>query len=249
MRRAKVGVLLALLACAGIAPPPEQAGFRSALRQTLREPGTWIPAAGAVVFASTGWDGQLSRWAVTQTPVFGSRQDALSASDDLRTATHYAMLGSALLVSDPDHPWRRRLLAAAVEQGGLGATTLLTTATKSATHRPRPDGSDDESLPSAHASQAFSAATGAAWNLRHSSLPVGARRAGIALVETLAAGTGWARVEGGVHYPSDVLAGAALGHFVSSVLEHALLERTALGEHVAFELDPIGRSLVVRATF
>jgi membrane-associated phospholipid phosphatase len=45
----------------------------------------------------------------------------------------------------------------------------------------------------------------------------------------LAAGTAWARVEGGVHFPSDVLAGAALGNFMGRLFQHAFLgEREGL---------------------
>ena len=33
----------------------------------------------------------------------------------------------------------------------------------------------------------------------------------------------WARVEGDRHYPSDVLAGAALGHFLSAFIHDAFL--------------------------
>lgn len=34
----------------------------------------------------------------------------------------------------------------------------------------------------------------------------------------LATGVAWARVEGRAHYPTDVLAGAAFGHFLSSLV-------------------------------
>ncbi len=39
----------------------------------------------------------------------------------------------------------------------------------------------------------------------------------------LAWGTAWARVEGGRHYPSDVLFGAALGNFVAIFVRNAFL--------------------------
>jgi membrane-associated phospholipid phosphatase len=39
----------------------------------------------------------------------------------------------------------------------------------------------------------------------------------------IAAGTSWARVEGGKHYPSDVLFGAALGNFVAIFVHDAFL--------------------------
>jgi membrane-associated phospholipid phosphatase len=48
----------------------------------------------------------------------------------------------------------------------------------------------------------------------------------------LATGTAWARVEGGVHFPSEVLAGAVLGNFMGCLIHHAFLgewERLRLG--------------------
>jgi membrane-associated phospholipid phosphatase len=39
----------------------------------------------------------------------------------------------------------------------------------------------------------------------------------------LASGSAWARVEGGKHFPSDGLAGAALGHFLSTFIHDAFI--------------------------
>ena len=39
----------------------------------------------------------------------------------------------------------------------------------------------------------------------------------------LAGGVAWARVEGRKHYPSDILFGAALGHFVTAFIHDAFL--------------------------
>ena len=39
----------------------------------------------------------------------------------------------------------------------------------------------------------------------------------------IAAGTAWARIEAGEHYPSDVLVGYALGHFFSAFIQDAFL--------------------------
>jgi membrane-associated phospholipid phosphatase len=39
----------------------------------------------------------------------------------------------------------------------------------------------------------------------------------------LASGVAWARVEARVHYPSDVLFGAALGHFLAAFIHDAFL--------------------------
>jgi hypothetical protein len=39
----------------------------------------------------------------------------------------------------------------------------------------------------------------------------------------LTAGTAWARVEAKRHYPADILAGMAIGHFISSFVNDAFL--------------------------
>src|SRR5947208_1387868 len=66
----------------------------------------------------------------------------------------------------------------------------------------RPDGSNDQSFPSGHASAAFQAASFV--QRRYDDLPAWPGY-------VLATYTGWTRVEAKKHYASDVLAGAALG--------------------------------------
>ena len=51
--------------------------------------------------------------------------------------------------------------------------------------------------------------------------------------KTLAAGTAWARVEAGKHYPTDVLAGAAIGHFLTAVIHDSFM---GLGEAVQLDV-------------
>jgi membrane-associated phospholipid phosphatase len=80
-----------------------------------------------------------------------------------------------------------------------------TDALKLALRRERPDGSDNQSLPSGHASNAFALATVAShyygWKI---GVPAYA----------LAAGIGLSRIESNRHYLSDVIAGATLGILV-----------------------------------
>lgn len=94
------------------------------------------------------------------------------------------------------------------------ASTLLTTATKHLVNRKRPFAvydfivkrEDTEvwlSFPSGHTSAAFCSATSLA--LRYHKWYV------IAPAGIYAASVGWARLYQGVHYPSDVLAGALVG--------------------------------------
>lgn len=83
----------------------------------------------------------------------------------------------------------------------IGYTTLL----KTVVVRERPDGSNDSSFPSGHASNAFTLATVAE---RH----YGWRAGGPAYA--IAAAVGVSRIMRDKHYLSDVIAGAALGYIV-----------------------------------
>jgi membrane-associated phospholipid phosphatase len=64
----------------------------------------------------------------------------------------------------------------------------------------------------------------------------------------LTAGTAWARVEAQKHYPSDVLAGAALGHFLGSFLNDIFI---GPGKHFEINagVDPSAKAVDVGFTF
>jgi membrane-associated phospholipid phosphatase len=94
------------------------------------------------------------------------------------------------------------------------ASTIITRATKAIVNRPRPftkypfivkrdDESGGLSFPSGHTSAAFCTAT--SLSIRYRKWYV------IAPAYIFAASVGWARMYQGVHYPSDVLAGALVG--------------------------------------
>jgi hypothetical protein len=70
--------------------------WREAAVEALTNPLTWAPAAGAAVTGFTGLDDSISDCAAEETPLFGSLQSALGASDDLCTATNVGMLVSAV---------------------------------------------------------------------------------------------------------------------------------------------------------
>jgi membrane-associated phospholipid phosphatase len=78
-------------------------------------------------------------------------------------------------------------------------------------------------LPSGEASAAFSSVALSNRNLDSIELPqevkIPLKVANILLGSSVA----WARVEAQAHYPSDILAGAALGNFLSSTVHDAFL--------------------------
>ena len=191
----------------------------------LIDPQTLIPAAGALVFTVNGYDRKVSNWATKHHPIFGSEQNARTASDILSIPLPIEAVVTALATASGDDPknWANsKLKGIAVE----GATLLMTEGTtaliKDVTNRTRPDGGSG-SLPSGHSSFAFSVATLTNRNLE--SLPLSGEvrlpfQVGNVLLATSVA---WARVEGRNHFPSDVLVGAALGNFLSAFIHDAFL--------------------------
>ena len=95
--------------------------------------------------------------------------------------------------------------------------SLITLGLKSAVNRPRPEGATtrmNSSVPSGHSTAAFALATVFAHEYPKLSIPCYALASGVAL----------SRIYLGRHYPSDVLAGAAIG-FAAARLALHLRER------------------------
>jgi membrane-associated phospholipid phosphatase len=186
---------------------------------------TLIPAAGAIGFAVNGYDKKVSNWATQHHPIFGSEQNARNASDILLCALDVDAVGTALATPSGDDPknWAySKAKGVGVEGAAELVTAGMTSLIKDATGRTRPDGGG-KSFPSGHASGAFSSATLANRNLDSIPLSEEVRlplQVGNILLATSAA---WARVEGRNHYPSDVLVGAALGHFLGAFIHDAFL--------------------------
>lgn len=196
-------------------------------RAAAADPRVWLPLLGAAALQVDDWDARASDWAREHTPVFGSTGNARRRSDDLRDAADYAWYAAALAARSGDAPgaWLankgRGLLVDAAAVTLSGATTA---ALKSGTDRLRPDGSDRRSFPSGHASGAAVRAALASRHLEHAPLAPAARPALDLGLDAVAAGTAWARVEAGVHYPADALFGMALGRFVGLWLNDAFLD-------------------------
>lgn len=187
---------------------------------------TLIPAIGALVFTIDHYDQKASKWALTHHPVFGSENAASQASDILLYVLDAETFVTALATpsgKDPRDWASAKAKGIGAEVGAelltAGATTLL----KDATNRTRPNGVGNSSFPSSHASNAASSSTLANRNLGSITMPEELRMPLQIGNIVLATGVGWARVEAGKHFPSDVLAGAALGHFLSAFIHDAFM--------------------------
>jgi hypothetical protein len=186
----------------------------------------WIPAIGAAVFSVGKLDHRVSNWASEKTPIFGSMDRAGKASDRMDGAAGAGWFLTALAApsgSDPGGWAVSKAKGFAVEYAALGANGGATRMIKDWAGRERPDGSDRNSFPSGHSSHTFASAMLGRRNVE--SLPISP--AGKWVLDTaftsLAVGTAWARVEAKKHFPSDVLAGAALGSFLSAFIHDAFM--------------------------
>jgi hypothetical protein len=212
---------------------------------------TLVPLAGALVFAVDDFDERASDWVVKHTPVFGSGRDARDASDDLKTALEVEAVITALTTPSGDVPEQwivSKLKGAGVELVAVGATSGVTSWLKNATDCTRPDKSSDRSFPSGHTSSAFSYATLANRNIDSIHIPPKLKPVLKVGNTFLAAGVAWARVEGQRHYPSDVLAGAALGHFLTALIHDAFMNLPEDGT-VAFAAVPVKEGAGVELSF
>ena len=225
-------------ASATLAPGWQHVG--ESARDAMKSPWVWGPLAGAAVMQVDSWDEDVSEWARDETPVFGSTNSAQDWSDGLRNA---AVAGYAVSVlatpSGPiDGDWlAAKARGAAVGLGAFAVTAGITEGLKAATSRERPNGIDEKSLPSGHAANAAVFNTLTAHNLQ--SIEMGSRlRTSLEVgAGAVTAGTAWARVESGDHYPSDVLVGIALGNFMGAVFTKAFLG-VEPGSRLAFSAEP-----------
>ncbi len=190
-------------------------------QKTLQQPATWLPALGSLIFTLPDLDQQTSDWASSSNPIFGSQANARRYSNDLRSLLLAEVTITTLLTPSGDSlsQWlanKSRGISAQLLAGGAAGSS--SEHFKDLFQRTRPDGSDNRSYPSGHATTAASYATLANDNLNALPLSNSQRQALNYLNWSLATGVAWARVEGQAHYPSDVLAGMALGHFVTGTL-------------------------------
>lgn len=233
--------LVALTGCSGLMPRLQDAALSAA-----KDPWTWAPLAGAGVIALSDSDERISDWASEETPVYGSNADALEASSDFRQAANTGgWLALAAARPRGEGYWlKEKGVDAAAGYAGIKSARTVTGYLKGATDRERPNGDPTrDSFPSAHATEAFAAASLARYYA--DGLPLSDPfRAGVKWSAAgLAAATAWARVEGGVHYPTDVLVGAAIANFSTRFFLHLSEPRDGTRWQVRPMSD--GESLVI----
>lgn len=184
------------------------------VRDALADPDTWVPAAAAIAIGVSDTDRDISDWARRETPIFGSTESASKSSDELKTASHWLMLVTAGVSAEPGD----RIANIAGRELLLHPVEISIPWLKEAANRERPNGRNQQAFPSGHAGQAYAHSTLTRIDLERSRLSPGWKRTVSVTSRVLAAGTSWARVEAGEHYPTDVLASAAMSNLVTTIL-------------------------------
>jgi len=205
--------------------PVELKNIPRAALNALIDPQTFVPAAGALVFGLSKWDKKVSHWATDHNPIFGSTTNAENDKLYLEIPLYAEVFVTALATpsGDDSKDWvyskvKGMAVEGAAELLTAGATSLL----KDTTGRTRPNGGSN-SFPSGEASAAFSSVALSNRNLDSIELPQEVKIPLKVVNILLGTSVAWARVEAQAHYPSDVLAGAALGNFLSATVHDSFL--------------------------
>lgn len=195
----------------------------------MNEPGmvSQAPGSQGSSWLSRSWDeaqrldlAVYAAIAVTPTP---SLDRALRRLSKAANYSRLSMASAAILAMTRGRVGRDAAMTGLASVAVTSATLNL--GVKTIVHRRRPDRVAQEvplarqvrmpsstSFPSGHAAAAFAFATGAGHVLPSAGVPLRA----------LAALVAYSRVHTGVHYPSDVLAGALLGGAIAQFTSHAL---------------------------
>jgi membrane-associated phospholipid phosphatase len=198
---------------------------RSAYNSAV-SPFTWVPVAGAAIVQIDKWDQKISTWASDKTPVFGSQANADNWSDYLLYTSTTIYVTTAMLAPSGDlsGEWLTDKMKVFIVGGAaIGLAEGTVGILQPALNRGRPDGSP-QSFPSGHATAAASLSTLTAKNIGTMKLAKSAEIASDSALVLVTAGTAWARVEAKKHFPGDILAGMAIGHFISAFVNDAFLD-------------------------
>jgi membrane-associated phospholipid phosphatase len=205
-----LALALALAAGTAAAAPADSTGARAALLPGRRDAAFALLAPGAIAGAAARDSRWLAQAAASRSPF------ARDLAANARQLGEPVPMGAALLAADGlARLAHREGVAAASERMAFAcvAAGAVAFAVKAAAGRQRPDEtsspsrfkafSGHDALPSGHSTVAFALAA---------SLDAEARSPWLrAVVYPAAAVTAWSRVHGRHHWPSDVVAGAALG--------------------------------------
>lgn len=200
--------------------------IKRSAKQSFLDTETWVPLAVAGVFGFTNLDRKVSDYAFQDAPIYGDPGNALEKSDDYFDASRYALFISSFSTAGADtvsDSVRFKSRALAAQSIAIGLNNLSTATLKVAAKRVSPLEHDSESLTSRHASGAFLNSRLTRINMRYITTSRPWQTTTDITMFGVASLTAWGRVEGGLHYPSDVMIGAAMGNFFAHFVNLAFV--------------------------
>ncbi len=210
---------------------PTGSQFSEAARTAAKDPTVWVPVLTAGVMLAADVDKKWSEDLAEDQPLFGD--DAEKISSNLRDVASGAYVLTALIAPSPTLQDKFKGISVGVATAALDGAVSYSL--KEAVGRERPDGSNDRSMPSGHASKAASRTHMARRNLAYIDMPDWSRQTLNVSLHAVAIGTGLARVEARKHYLADVLVGYALGNFLAGFMYEAFLDSDVDGPQISFQ--------------
>lgn len=217
----------------------------------LLEPTTLVPSIGAALFAVGDFDEEASDWARDEHPIMGRRERAQDHSYNYMYAVGIGTLvicGLSSCNHDTSCGQSRLYNLAAASLSGL-STNLAVESLKRTVDREKPNHADSHtSFPSGHSATSFSMARSSSRCIEKSSVN-GYIKSAVKIVSNAAASiSAWSRVEAERHYPSDILAGAAIGNFLTDFVFN-LFEIQAMPENMTLKLNTSPRQAFAEVKF
>jgi hypothetical protein len=197
--------------------------------KNVKSPHVWAPAAGAIIVRSTGWDRSIGEFFQNKNVFYDKKKEANTYSDTLNTILEVEMWTSGIFTNswEEDGDWGKFAFHKAKGASVMYLTKSLSNSStkqlKYATKRERPDGSDKMSFPSGHATATGTYRMIISRNLKSTDIDPKVKRYINGANGIVSAASVWSRIEGGSHFPSDALAGYAIGSFVSGFVYDILM--------------------------
>ncbi|XOV84747.1 MAG: phosphatase PAP2 family protein [bacterium] len=220
---------------------PTGGEFSSAARTAAADPAVWVPVLTAGLMLATDVDKKWSEDLAEDQPLFGDEAQKLSST--LRDISSGAYVLTAMLAPSPT--WQDKFQGVSVGLATAALDGAVSYGLKEALGRERPDGSNDLSMPSGHASKAASRTHMARRNLTYIDMPDWSRQTLNVSLHAVAIGTGLARVEARKHHLADVLVGYAMGNFLAGFMHAAFFDAAGTGPQLSFQAVDEGGALTL----
>jgi membrane-associated phospholipid phosphatase len=197
-----------------------------------------IALAAGVYFTNS--DSRITGWALRNHPIYGSVENARTASNALQNSS-LIIFGLTSLIKNlylSSTPTSEHFYELTADVSAIFLTAVSTEIVKKTSNRQRPDNSDLRSFPSGHTSFTSTNITLACDDISEMKLSKGVTALIKSSLVLVVAGTAWGRVEGNKHYTSDVLTGAAVGYVFGQLADNFLNRLELKRNTILLDINP-----------